>query len=204
MENTDWPLDFPFAPSHCELHHDWGSGGPLSNVDISHVAKANATSVKYRRKQSAKIPFTPPWVNWSPELSHQGTALVTPRVVYNAGHLYMYTWAVNTLGWAGHCPAQGQQGAPGASGPQHLWSCATHKASLEMADLITRIFLLRKHPHPNSAPHLLWSVLLWCDQDHFTLQVPSHPSQQQQQEDPHGITRQGLLAQPNSAQHSNP
>lgn len=133
MENRDWTPDFPLAPSPYELQHDWGSGGPLSNVAISHVAKANATSEKYWRKQNAKIPFAPPWVNWSPEdcpvkalLLYQ--SLATLWVMYNTGH--RSAWVVTWLGWTGHCPAQGQQGPPLPSGPQHLWSCGTHKLSL--------------------------------------------------------------------------
>lgn len=98
MENMDWPPDFPLAPSHCELQHDWGSGGPLSNVGISHVAKANATSEKYWRKQSAKIPFAPPWVNCSPEgLSCQGIALV-PKFGHTLG--CVQHWAQECLSCA--------------------------------------------------------------------------------------------------------
>lgn len=38
------------APSHRDLHHILGSGGTLSNVNISHAAKTNAASVEILKK----------------------------------------------------------------------------------------------------------------------------------------------------------
>lgn len=118
MNNKDWPPHFPLAPSHCTLHHDWGSGGPLSNVDIS---QANAMSVKHWMKQSAKISFTPPW---SPKgcpvkalLLYQ--SLATLWVVHSAEHRSAWVVFMSGLNWS--CSARSTSIYGAVEHTHHPW-----------------------------------------------------------------------------------
>lgn len=189
MNNKDWPPHFPLAPSHCTLHHDWGSGGPLSNVDISQqmLCQWNTGWSKV-----LKSPSLLPGLQKAVLSRHCSCTKVWPHfglcTVLSTGVLELCSW----VGWTG--PAQ--QGAPAF---MELWN--THTI-LENSKSDQKDFSAAKAP-PCQCLHLtfcdqcwFWKQLNWFDLDHFTLQV--HPSQQQQ-EDPHGITGQGLLVQPSSA-----